>query len=176
MARVLVTGSADGLGLTAGQLLAEGGHAVTLHARSPARAETARAQLPSAEHVLVGDVSTIDGMRSVAAQANDTGRFDAVIHNVGIGYREPRRITTADGLAHVFAVNVLAPYLLTVLVAPPRRLVYLSSGMHRGGDPSLHDPQWTARRWSGAARPEAVVAVSLVAAATCAHERVKSAL
>ena len=40
---------------------------------------------------------------------------------------------TEDGLEHVFAVNVLAPYLLTALIDPPARLVYLSSGMHRGG-------------------------------------------
>jgi NAD(P)-dependent dehydrogenase (short-subunit alcohol dehydrogenase family) len=76
------------------------------------------------------------------------GRYDAVIHNVGVGYREPR-IETVDGLSHVFAVNVLAPYLLTALIVPPRRLIYLSSGMHRGGDARLDDPQWTARRWNG---------------------------
>lgn len=60
---------------------------------------------------LAGDRSSIDQIRSVAQQANDSGRFDAVIHNAGVGYREPRKITTADGLSHVFAINVLAPYL-----------------------------------------------------------------
>jgi len=45
---------------------------------------------------------------------------------------------------------VLAPYLLTSLIALPKRLVYLSSGMHRGGDPSLDDLQWSRRRWQGA--------------------------
>jgi NAD(P)-dependent dehydrogenase (short-subunit alcohol dehydrogenase family) len=150
MARVLITGSTDGLGLMAAQLLAEQGHNVTLHARNPRRADDARAALPAAEGVVVGDLSSLAGMRSVAEQANDTGRFDAVIHNAGVGYREPRRIVTADGLSHVFAINVLAPYLLTALIERPDRLVYLSSGMHRGGDPSLHDPQWESRRWSGA--------------------------
>ncbi len=53
------------------------------------------------------------------------------------------------GLAHVFAINVLAPYLLTALMARPDRLVYLSSGMARGGDADLDDPQWIARRWNG---------------------------
>src|SRR5271166_2635864 len=89
-------------------------------------------------------------MRQVAAQANASGRFDAVIHNAGIGYREVRRVQTDDGLVHVFAVNVLAPYLLTALMQRPDRLVYLSSGMHRGGDASLDDPQWERRRWNGA--------------------------
>jgi NAD(P)-dependent dehydrogenase (short-subunit alcohol dehydrogenase family) len=45
---------------------------------------------------------------------------------------------------------VLAPYLLTALITPLDRLVYLSSGMHVGGDPYLRDPQWAARRWNGA--------------------------
>ena len=100
--------------------------------------------------MLVGDLSSIAGMRQVAAQANAAGRFDAVIHNAGIGYREVRRVETDDGLAQVFAVNVLAPYLLTALIERPDRLVYLGSGMHRGGDPSLDDPQWERRRWNGA--------------------------
>ena len=56
------------------------------------------------------------------------GRFDAVIHNAGVGYRESRRIETVDGFSQLFAINVLAPYLLTASVTPPDRLVYLSSG------------------------------------------------
>jgi NAD(P)-dependent dehydrogenase (short-subunit alcohol dehydrogenase family) len=150
MARVLITGSSDGLGLMAGKILAEQGHAVTLHARNDHRADDARLALPSAEGVVVGDLLTIGGMRQVAEAANAAGRYDAVIHNAGIGYREPRRVQTADGLEHVFAVNVLAPYLLTALIAPPGRLVYLSSGMHRGGNADLSDPQWVRRRWNGA--------------------------
>jgi NAD(P)-dependent dehydrogenase (short-subunit alcohol dehydrogenase family) len=150
MARVLITGSADGLGLMAGRLLAGQGHQVTLHARNAKRAADARLALPNAENVLAGDLLSLDGIRSVAAQANDAGPFDAVIHNAGIGYREPRRIENADGLLHLFTVNVLAPYLLTALIARPARLVYLSSGMARGGDASLSDPQWSSRRWNGA--------------------------
>ncbi|HEV7657139.1 MAG TPA: SDR family NAD(P)-dependent oxidoreductase [Mycobacteriales bacterium] len=143
MTRVLITGSTAGLGLMAGRLLAADGHAVTVHARSPERAAALTTD------VVVGDLSTIAGMRAVAAQANEKGRYDAVIHNAGVGYREPRT-TTADGLEHVFAINVLAPYLLTALMQRPDRLVYLSSGMARGGDPGLDDPQWTDRRWNGA--------------------------
>jgi NAD(P)-dependent dehydrogenase (short-subunit alcohol dehydrogenase family) len=149
MARVLITGSSDGLGLMAAQMLAHVGHAVTLHARNDQRADDARAALSAAEHVVVGDLVTIEGSRQVAAQANSLGRYDAVIHNAGVGYREPRRIETADGLSLVFAVNVLAPYLLTALIEPPGRLVYLSSGMHRGGNPDLDDLQWAGRRWNG---------------------------
>ncbi|WP_194898739.1 SDR family NAD(P)-dependent oxidoreductase [Catenulispora pinisilvae] len=149
MAHVLITGSSDGLGLMAGRLLVGQSHAVTLHARNDQRAAHARAAVPDAENVLVGDLGSLDGIRSLAAAANAAGRFDAVIHNAGIGFREPRRVQTVDGLSQLFTVNVLAPYLLTALMTRPDRLVYLSSGLARGGDPDLSDPQWTDRRWSG---------------------------
>jgi NAD(P)-dependent dehydrogenase (short-subunit alcohol dehydrogenase family) len=149
MARIFITGSADGLGLMAAELLTRQGHAVTLHARNDHRAEDARRVLPSAGAVVTGDLATIAGMRRVAEAANALGRFDAVIHNAGVGYREPR-VETDDGLEHVFAINVLAPYLLTALITTPHRLVYLSSGMHRGGDAALADPQWARQPWNGA--------------------------
>jgi NAD(P)-dependent dehydrogenase (short-subunit alcohol dehydrogenase family) len=142
MANVLITGSSGGLGLMAGKLLIEEGHTVVLHARTLARD-------PGISDVVVGDVSSMAGVRSVAAQATAFGPFDAVIHNVAVGYQEGRRIVTEDGFAHVFAVNVLAPYLLTALMDRPSRLVYLSSGMHRGGSSDLSDPQWADRWWSG---------------------------
>ena len=150
MAHVLITGSSDGLGLMAGRLLTGQGHAVTLHARNDERAAHTRTALPAAENVLVGDLRSLDGIRSLATAANAAGRFDAVIHNAGIGYREPRRVETVDGLSELFTVNVLAPYLLTALMTRPDRLVYLSSGMAGGGSTDLSDPQWSGRRWSGA--------------------------
>jgi NAD(P)-dependent dehydrogenase (short-subunit alcohol dehydrogenase family) len=152
MTRVLITGSADGLGLMAGQLLAHRGHEVVLHARSEARAGDARAGMPAAAAAaaVTGDLATIAGMRQVAAQANELGPFGAVIHNAAVGYTEPERVQTPDGLSQVFAVNVLAPYLLTALITPPARLVYLTSGMHRSASPDLSDLQWVARAWRGA--------------------------
>jgi NAD(P)-dependent dehydrogenase (short-subunit alcohol dehydrogenase family) len=149
MASVFITGSADGLGLLAARQLLAQGHAVTLHARSPGRAEAAQRAAPNSAAVVVGDVSTLEGMRSVARQANDLGGFDAVIHNVGIGYREPHRTQTVDGLSQIFAINVLAPYALTALMTRPARLIYLSSGLHRRGRADLADPQWTTRQWDG---------------------------
>lgn len=149
MVTVFVTGSSDGLGLAAGRLLAEQGCSVVLHARDASRAQDARTALPAAADVLVGDVSTLAGMRALAEQADAFGRFDAVIHNVGLGYREPRRVETEDGLSRLWAVNVLAPYVLTALMARPDRLVYLSSGMAGGGAGSLDDAQWSARAWDG---------------------------
>ena len=149
MARIFITGSSQGLGLMTGQLLADQGHSVILHARNDVRAKEAQAEVPQASGVVTGDVSTLQAMRDVADQANKFGPFDAVIHNVGIGYREPRRVETLDGLSQLWAVNVLAPYVLTALMPKPKRLVYLSSGMHLGGDASLDDLQWAKRRWNG---------------------------
>jgi NAD(P)-dependent dehydrogenase (short-subunit alcohol dehydrogenase family) len=145
---VFITGSADGLGQMAARRLVAAGHEVVLHARSDERGRQAADAVPGAAGALAGELSSIDGVRSLAKQANEWGRFDAVIHNAGVGYREPHR-ETADGLSHLFAINVLAPYLLTALMTRPDRLVYLSSGMHRGGDPDLSDLQWRDRRWSG---------------------------
>jgi NAD(P)-dependent dehydrogenase (short-subunit alcohol dehydrogenase family) len=149
MARVLVTGSADGLGKMAAQLLIEQGHKVVLHARNDARGKEAMAGVPGAEAVVVGDLSSIQQTRSVAEQVNALGSFDAVIHNAAVGYREGRRIETEDGLPQVFAVNTLAPYILTSLIHKPKRLVYLSSGLHQQGDASLKDLLWEYRSWQG---------------------------
>jgi NAD(P)-dependent dehydrogenase (short-subunit alcohol dehydrogenase family) len=149
MARIFITGSADGLGRMAAELLIEQGHRVVLHARSQARAEETKRNVPEAEAVVVGDLSKIAQTRKVAEQVNALGAFDAVIHNAAIGYKEPKRIETEDGLSHVFAVNTIAPYILTALMAKPKRLVYLSSMLHQNGDPTLEDLTWKARTWDG---------------------------
>jgi NAD(P)-dependent dehydrogenase (short-subunit alcohol dehydrogenase family) len=73
MSHVLITGSTEGLGLMAARLLADDRHSVTLHARNAARAEDARAALPAARAVVVGDLTSIAGMRQVAEQANAGG-------------------------------------------------------------------------------------------------------
>jgi NAD(P)-dependent dehydrogenase (short-subunit alcohol dehydrogenase family) len=150
MARVFITGSSDGLGLMAAQLLLEQGHRVVLHARNEQRGKDALAAAPGAEAVVVGDLAGIAQTRQVAEQVNDKGVFDAVIHNAAVGYREPKRLVTEDGLPHVFAINTLAPYILTGLIQKPKRLIYLSSGLHRSGDITLDDLAWEKRRWNGA--------------------------
>ena len=150
MPRVFVTGSSTGLGLMAAQLLVETGHQVVVHGRNQARADAALAAVPGAEAAVVGDLSSIQDMRNVAEQVNGFGRFDAVIHNAGIGYRESRRNDTEDGLPQLFATNTLAPYVLTALIAKPKRLVYLSSGMHRSATLNLGDLTWVKRSWRGA--------------------------
>lgn len=149
MARIFITGSSDGLGKMAAQLLIEQGHLVVLHARNRKRAEDALTAVPGAKTAVIGDLSSITQTQLVADQVNELGTFDAVIHNAGVGYREPR-IETEDGLPHIFAINTLAPYLLTALIKRPKRLIYLSSGMHQHADTSLRDLTWKERRWNGA--------------------------
>nr|WP_286346683.1 SDR family NAD(P)-dependent oxidoreductase [Frondihabitans sucicola] len=149
MQRILVTGSADGLGLATARDLIARGHQVTAHARTAQRADTLRRLLPDADSVVVAEAADFSQIRTMAESLNSTGPFDAVVHNVGIGYREPRRIQTVDGHAHVLQVNVLTPYLLTALLTRPQRLVWLSSGLHRDGHASLDDLDWSGRPWNG---------------------------
>ena len=92
-----------------------------------------------ARGVVSGDLSTITGARTVADEADKLGRFDAVIHNADIGYREGRA-ETEPGVPTVFAVNVLAPYILTALIERPKRLLYVSSGMHTRCAPAYGRP------------------------------------
>jgi NAD(P)-dependent dehydrogenase (short-subunit alcohol dehydrogenase family) len=150
MARILITGSSTGLGLMTGQLLIAQGHTVVLHGRNQARADAALASAPGAAAAIVGDLGRMREVHGLAEAGNRLGRFDAIIHNAGVGYREPRRQETEDGLSHIFAVNVLAPYALTALLRRPDRLVYLSSGMHHGASVDFADLPWTKRRWHGA--------------------------
>lgn len=125
MAQVLVTGASTGLGLAAAQELAGAGHAVVVHVRNSSRRPADPGGRGWAD-VVTGDLADLGQVADLARQANASGLFDAVIHNAGV--MEPHDVVT---------VNVLAPYLLTVLVAPPARLVFLSSSMHRGGSTDL---------------------------------------
>jgi len=149
MARVFITGSTDGLGKMAAQLLIEQGHNVVLHSRNEARGKDAMVALPQADTVVVGDLASIQQTRALAERINALGPFDAVIHNAALGYREAQRLATEDGLPHVFVVNTLAPYILTALIQRPKRLVYLGSGLHHQGDASLKDLAWEQRTWQG---------------------------
>jgi NAD(P)-dependent dehydrogenase (short-subunit alcohol dehydrogenase family) len=146
MARVFVTGSTDGLGHAAAKALIDEGHDVALHARSRERASAVDDLASRSAGVVVGDLRSAVETRSVADQVNAIGRMDAVIHNAGISSTTDRS-ATSEGHASIFAVNTLAPYILTALIERPRRLVYLSSSMHRGGAGSFRDIDWVERRW-----------------------------
>lgn len=146
---VLVTGSNDGLGRDAARRLVDDGHRVVGHARNTEKADALRRELPGLAEVLVADLSSATQVQRMAGEANAIGTFDAVIHNAGIGFREPDRNATEDGHARTLAVNALAPYLLTALMEPAGRLVYLTSGLHEQGATDLDDLDWTERPWDG---------------------------
>jgi NAD(P)-dependent dehydrogenase (short-subunit alcohol dehydrogenase family) len=133
----------------AAQLLISQGHRVVVHGRDRARADAALAAAPGAEAAVVGDLARIADMHALADQVNRLGRLQAVIHNAAVGYRERRREETADRLPCVFAVNVLAPYVLTAAISLPDRLVYLSSGLHHRVGSNLQDLLWEQRPWHG---------------------------
>jgi NAD(P)-dependent dehydrogenase (short-subunit alcohol dehydrogenase family) len=147
MARIFITGSTDGLGRAAARTLIDGGHEVVLHARSRERASTFDDIAPQSAGVMIGDLGRAVDIRSIAVQVNAIGRMDAVIHNAGISSTKGRS-PTPEGHATILAVNTLAPYMLTALIERPRRLVYLSSDMHRSGTSSLRDINWSERRWN----------------------------
>ena len=128
MARVFITGSADGLGQLAAKALIDLGHQVVLHARNTERAKQAMKKTPGAKDVLIADLSSIEETKTLASKVNALGKFDAVIHNAGV-YRASAK--------EIFIVNTLAPYILTCLIQKPSRLIYLSSGMHLQGRSKL---------------------------------------
>ncbi len=128
LSRIFITGSADGLGQLAAKSLVDQGHQVVIHARNSERGRYAQQQVPGAEHIIIGDLSDIDETQNVAYEANALGRFDAVIHNAGVYQSPPNEIVT---------VNIIAPYILTCLIQKPKRLIYLSSGMHLQGRANL---------------------------------------
>lgn len=124
--RVLVTGSADGLGHAAADALLIAGHEVVSHVRSRERLDAVRDLRDRGAAVVIGDLAELAQTRDVAAQVTGLGRMDTVIHNAGV-------YTGSD----IMAVNIVAPYALTALMPRPDRLVYLSSGAHFGGTARL---------------------------------------
>ncbi|HSB94474.1 MAG TPA: SDR family NAD(P)-dependent oxidoreductase [Flavitalea sp.] len=136
MARVFVTGSPDGLGHLAAKALIAQGHRVVLHARNAQRGDDALRRVPEADAVITGDLGSIKETIRVAEELNLLPPFDAVIHNAGVYQVPPPQI---------FAVNTLAPYILTSLMHKPRRLIYLTSGMYIQGRFKPEDFQGTGR-------------------------------
>jgi NAD(P)-dependent dehydrogenase (short-subunit alcohol dehydrogenase family) len=132
---ILVTGATDGIGLATAHTLVEQGHTVLLHGRNPAKlaaTEKALAALPGAGRI-ESYLADLSRMADVTALARDIAqkheRLDVLINNAGI-YRAPETITS-DGLDVRFAVNTLAPYLLTLRLLPlmgaTGRVINLSS-------------------------------------------------
>ncbi|GIE36113.1 short-chain dehydrogenase [Actinoplanes italicus] len=138
MARVFITGSADGLGRATADTLLHEGHEVIVHTRNTERLAAVKDLVHRGASAVVGDLADAGQTRDVAAQVNRLGSADVVIHNAGV----------YSG-AQVLPVNVVAPYLFTALIQRPRRLIYLSSGMHHGGRDTLAGLDWSGTRPTG---------------------------
>lgn len=148
---VLVTGGTGGIGLAAATALAELGARVGIVGRSGARgraaADAVRHQVPSAQvDVFSADLSAQAEVRRLGAEVTATyPRLDVLVNNVG-GYWAHRHVT-ADGLEHTFALNHLAPFLLThelrdlLEAGAPSRVVTVSSGAQAMGRIDLDDLQ-----------------------------------
>ncbi len=153
MARILVTGSADGLGRAAARTLLEEGHEVVVHTRSAARRAAVRDLLARGATCVVADLADAGRTRALADELAGARPLDAVIHNAGV----------YEGRA-ILPVNVVALYLLTAVLPPPARLIYLSSGMHRGGRATLDGLDWSGARPSGTYSDSKLLVTALSAA------------
>ena len=154
---VLVTGASGGIGKATALRLARMDAHVAIVGRDPERTESAardiRAAGGSAVDVFIADLSSQAEVRRLAAEAlQRLPRIDVLINNVG-GYWNSRHVT-ADGLERTFAVNHLAPFLLTSLLLgrmkqnAPARVITVSSNAHRTGSIDFYDLQGE-RSYSG---------------------------
>ena len=140
---MLVTGANAGIGRATATELARLGARVLMACRNGERGAEAQAavseEVPGARtELLVADLSTGDGVRSLAEQTRQlTDRLDVLVNNAGVYTRE--YTPTANGLEMQFAVNHLAPFLLTHLLrdllvnSAPARVVTVSSEAHKRG-------------------------------------------
>jgi retinol dehydrogenase 14 len=155
---VLITGGTGGIGKATAVGLARLGARVAITGRDPARAEAAAADIRaasgnSAVDAHAADLSGKAEVRRLAAGVLDAyPRLDVLVNNVG-GFWNTRHVT-ADGLEHTFAVNHLAPFLLThllldrLIASAPARIVTVSSGAQAMGRIDFDDPQGE-RSYSG---------------------------
>jgi len=162
MARVvLVTGSTDGIGRALARQLAAGGMRVIVHGRSKTKVDLAlgqlRAELPGATLDGVAfDLGTLAGVhRGVEAITKLAPQLHVIVHNAGIFANE--RVLNGDGIETTFAVNYVAPFALTELLAPlliesatvaPSRVIDVASVAHTRGRIHLQDLQLSAS-WTG---------------------------
>ncbi len=145
--RILVTGSARGVGAQTARDLVALGHEVVVHGRDDAKAEAALNEAPGAAGAVVGGLDSLAQTRALAAAATEAGPFDVVIHNAGAGPQQPQPVYTEDGMERIFQVNVVAPYVLACLMPVPRRLIYVGSDASDQGTASLDDLDWKTRKW-----------------------------
>lgn len=155
---ILVTGGTSGIGFIAAQALAEMGATVVIVGHHAARAQDAADRIQRAAgttdvQALVADLSSMGEVRTLAEQVQQRWpRLDVLLNNAGGVFMT--RQTTVDGYEHTFAVNHLAPFLLTNLLLDrikadaPSRIITVSSMAHKGQRIHLDDLNQTKRGYS----------------------------
>lgn len=133
---ILITGATDGLGRAIAARAYREGWDVLAHGRDEAKLAALADELPGAR-TLRADLAALADVAALAEEVQAaTGRLDVLLSNAGIGFTEPGggdRLESADGHELRFAVNYLAPYLLTRLLLPlleasaPARVVNVAS-------------------------------------------------
>lgn len=136
MTTICLTGSTDGIGHVAARTLLQQGHRVLVHARSQERGQPVVDALEGDVDLVVGDLASLEQVRALGERLR-AEPLDVLAHNAGVWVRGDVPTLTADGFETTFGVNVLAPHLLTSLVAGhlSGRLLWLGSGMAASGRP-----------------------------------------
>lgn len=145
----VVTGATSGIGKATATALARQGAQVVLVGRDRGRSEATAAELAkvaaSPPQVEIADLSSMAQVRALADRLNAMDRIDVLINNAG--FVAGRRGTTEDGFEEVFAVNHLAPFLLTNLLlgkltaSAPARVITVTSDAHTAAKLDLDDLQ-----------------------------------
>ncbi len=138
---ILITGSIDGIGKATARNLARLGHRVILHGKNRGKGEAVLEELEKATgsdrlSLIIADLSMQERVRDLAEEVDATcDRLDVLINNAGIFV--PDRRVAPGGIEMTFAVNFLAPFLLTHELLPllsasaPARIVNVASIAHR---------------------------------------------
>src|SRR5579859_7466170 len=147
----VVTGATSGIGKAAATALAGQGATVVLVGRDRGRTEAVAAQIAatgavgaSPARAEIADLASLDQVRALAGRLAELERIDVLINNAGLMLGQRRM--TPDGLEHVFALNHLAPFLLTNLLLPkltasaPARVITVTSDAHSAARLDLRDP------------------------------------
>lgn len=141
--RVLITGATDGIGLAAAEALAKRGANLAIVARNGTKAERAVQRIKDAGgpgtsvDLLMADLASQVAVRGLAAEVLERyPRLDVLVNNAGAVYMKRR--LSPDGIELTWALNHLAPFLLTALLlgriqaSAPARIVTTSSDAHKG--------------------------------------------
>lgn len=150
--RIVVTGANSGLGFVTARELARMGADLTLVCRSKSKGEHAQEQIKEASGADTKlELSDFASLESVRELADRLGDIDVLVNNAGM--MQTDRLLSEDGHELMFAVNHLAPFLLTNLVLPKlqgsARIVNVASRAHQRGKLDLHDLSYEKRRFDG---------------------------